>query len=119
MKTWVRRRDGQGCCNNLVQELPAEDADGFGNFARLFNALFDTLVHLVSPLIVEQNKTTVPPSSGRETRSGPEIVGNKYVVLFFRLSAIGMNVGRFLYWMKQLSQIFDIVINQHIIDIAN
>ena len=55
MKTWAGRRDEQGCYNNLVKELVAEDAGSFRNFARLYPALFDTLVHLVSPLIVKQN----------------------------------------------------------------
>ena len=55
MKTWVGRRDEQGCYNNLVKELAAEDAGSFKHFARLYPALFDTLVHLVSPLIVKQN----------------------------------------------------------------
>ena len=55
VKTWVGRRDEKGCYNNLVKELAAEDAGSFKYFARLYPALFDTLVHLVSPLIVKQN----------------------------------------------------------------
>ena len=34
-KSWILRRAGQGACDNLVQELAAEDPEQFRNYHRL------------------------------------------------------------------------------------
>ena len=83
VKTWVRRRDGQGCYNNLVKELVAEDAGNFRHFARLYPSLFDTPPSSLPTHCQTTYKLPRRYLPGRETRSDPEMFGNRYVALFF------------------------------------
>ena len=52
---YVLRRHEFGAFHALVQELKAEDINGYKNFLRMRPETFDQLLHLVGPVIQKQD----------------------------------------------------------------
>lgn len=54
-KNWVERREREGFCEKLYQEIRQEEATLYHNFLRMTSDQFDHLLSLVSPLIAKQD----------------------------------------------------------------
>lgn len=104
VRDWVQKRDSEGFCVKLMQELRVGEPLLFNNFIRMTKEQFDNLLMLVKPLIEKQN-TTMRSSIAAADR----------LVLTLRYLATGENFNslRFLFRIPQctISKIIPEVLN--------
>ncbi len=54
-REWIRKRDRHGAYHQLLQELKLCDRNAYKNFLRIDEAIFETILELVSPIISRQD----------------------------------------------------------------
>lgn len=57
IRSWVEKRDVEGCYYKLLPELRSTDSQQYRNFLRMSENNFDFLLDLVTPLIQKQDTT--------------------------------------------------------------